>query len=91
MFNVSNLSVTSVDNSNIIENTAFARLEMGGRLISTCQFSHNIKINVRTKDANDWEIHDAHAIRTNAITFLDSLKKIWVSLALLFQQDFRHR
>ena len=43
MFNVSTLTVTSAGNSKIIENAAFARMEMEGRLMSTCQFSHSIQ------------------------------------------------
>lgn len=44
VFNISILTVTSVDNSEVTENACFCKDGDGGRLMSTCQFSHSTKI-----------------------------------------------
>lgn len=89
MSNISTLTVTSADNSKATENAAFARMEEEKTIdVDLPIFSLYKHIHRRTDDSTDWGIHASHIIQPNAVTFLDSLKRIWVSLALLSQPDF---
>lgn len=57
------------------------------RPMSTCQFPYSTK-KKKLEQKIEWLRHDFHIIWTNAVTLLDSLKKIWVILVLLSQGGF---